>query len=351
LEKPTGQNGDSDSAPSRADLGPGRGEAGRAGAQPTALVHHSGVHRRPGEGSVGRGTRFVRTVEVALVWLHDVGLFVLLRVALIEVRFEKIRDRQVPVAHRHNDQIPVNVDKAQAEFLYKLAREDSASTDDKVKQLLTLSSSLATLALVFGRDARPKVLFVCFVAALVAAVVLCLSVLEVRRGQVPTLEESGTEASSRWGNDLYDSYRVNRKLHYSRADRYLAALRYFRVALLVLLILAVTTPRPPNPAYSVAQAIRGIAIPMPCASWAPTLLRPMIPPPSDSPAARSTPIQPKSNPNRVPESSPQHRPRVKTRPSIENQPEPRPMPQMPKPRPDSTAKVHFQCVDTIWRDS
>jgi hypothetical protein len=219
-------------------------------------------------------------LERGLRWLSDALVFALLRIALVGVSFKEVRDRQVPTGFHRGDPVPSRVHNTQAEFLYKIAREDSSATDEKVKQLLTLSSSLATLALVFGKGVEPRWLVVLFVAALVATVVLCLSVLEVRRGMSPTLEDANVDTSqTAWGNDLYRSYRATRLLHGFRTDRYKAALRYFRGALLLLLVLAITASHPPSP----MPAIRGVM------EWIRDLLPHGSSGPSAAPPIDSTP--------------------------------------------------------------
>ena len=191
-------------------------------------------------------------VERFFCFLSDVVVFSLLRVAQVQVQWDVLRNRQVPRSTPST--APVRGDHA--EFLYKVAREDSAATDGKVKQLLTLSTSLAALATIFGRNVAPKLFLVLFVLALVATVVLCLSVLEVRSAMAPSLDDKGKDPDDiTWGMDVYQSYRSTREVHNVRTDRYRASLRYFRAAL-VMLLLAVSAPGVFNAIPAIQSVIR-----------------------------------------------------------------------------------------------
>ena len=225
-------------------------------------------------------------VERGLRCLSDSVVFILLRAACIDIEFKDVRSRRVPevvgppASHVHN---------AQAEFLYKIAREDSAATDDKVKQLLTLSSSLATLSLVFGKNVGPRVVLVLFVAALVATVVLCLSVLEVRRGMAPTLEEVAADPEQQsWGTDLHVAYRATRQLHAFRTDRYRAALRYFRLALVFLLVMTAMASDRPHPMVWMRNFIEWAHHASPQSSATPASSIPS----GDSTPGTATPVKP-----------------------------------------------------------
>ena len=184
------------------------------------------------------------------VWGHvkqvpDRFLYALCRLAAIDLRLSEVGERTyrpIPATPAHD------LDKAQAEFLFKMQREDSAHTDDKVKQLLTLSSSLATIILAFVRDVRPRGLVVFVLAVLFACVYLCISVLEVRTGQTPTPGDAGQpsdDLDQEWASDLTASLFANRRAQDYRVDRYRAAGRYFRLAFLLTPVLAwCTVPRP-----------------------------------------------------------------------------------------------------------
>jgi len=152
------------------------------------------------------------------------------------------------------------IDPEQAEFLFKLQREDSAHTDDKVKQLLTLSSSLATVILVFARDVRPRWLVVVLLGLLVTTVFLCLSILGVRTFHVPVPEDSSNEElnSRVWARDIMVSYAGNKARHDFRVDRYRAAGRYFRLALLLTPLAAIFTVARPDPVARIEASLRSI---------------------------------------------------------------------------------------------
>ncbi len=184
-------------------------------------------------------------------------LFILMRSVLVRVPWWQVRARGYPGPDPEQS-LPESVDSAQAESLFKIGQEDSAATDDKVKQLLALSASLATIALVFGRDTRPPWLFACLVAALVAVVFLCVSVFEVGTITRPTAEDNTTEKHKQWGRDVLRSYYANRATHNFRTDEYRAAHRYFRLALLSLILLAVLAERKPDLSREIAQALQRI---------------------------------------------------------------------------------------------
>lgn len=176
-------------------------------------------------------------IESVLTAALDILLTLLLWIALVPLKWNSVRLRRYDNLYRGPDS---KVEPAQAEFLFKLQREDSNATDDKVRQLLTLTTSLAAITLLFGSRVNPLALFVVLVSLLLAAVLLCLSIFEVRPGMFPTPEDStNKETTSEWASDLMRSYYANRATHAFRVDRYRAALRYFRAALLLTPVIAV----------------------------------------------------------------------------------------------------------------
>lgn len=182
-------------------------------------------------------------LETGFTYAVDLLLLALLWIALVPLRWRDVRlrkyDRGIASAPDHD------VAPAAAELLFKTEREDSAVTDEKTRLLLTLTTSLTTIALVFGGQVQPRWLFVGLVGLLIASVLLCLSVFEVRRGMMlPTPEDSSHRDRSReWARDLMASYYANRATHAFRVDRYRAALRYFRLALLLTPVLAALSKR------------------------------------------------------------------------------------------------------------
>lgn len=138
------------------------------------------------------------------------------------------------------DPVPAHpVDPEQAKFLFDACEAANSHTDDKVKQLITVSSSLATFISIFAHDVHPRWLVVVVVALLVVTVMLSLSVFGVRREMVPTLEDcSITGNDTVWAADLIRSCHANRASHFFRVDLYRAASRYFLAALFGTLGLA-----------------------------------------------------------------------------------------------------------------
>ena len=202
-----------------------------------------------------------RWTEGAFTGLGRIFVYLLCRVAFIELSLKEVRAGR----YLNVKDTPTHVlDSGQAEFLFKTQREDSSHTDDKIKQLLTLSSSLATIILAFVRDVHPQWLVVLVLAVLFACVYLCISVLEVRSGQQPTPGEAAqgddAELKNRWAHDLVSSLYVNQRAHAYRVDRYRAASRYFRLAFLLTPVLAwQTIPRLDTAAEQSAAALHQAA--------------------------------------------------------------------------------------------
>ncbi len=195
--------------------------------------------------------------DYSLTFVADLLLFMLMWGVLVLVPWRYFRAGRYSAPDPERP-LPTSVDPSQAESLFKIGQEDSAATDDKVKQLLTLSASLATIALVFGRDARPAWLFVFLVATLVAVVLLCVSVFRVRTITVPTLEDDTAEQHKQWGRDILKSYYANRATHNCRTDQYRTAHRYFVLALVSLAILAGVAVQKPDSSREIAQALQRI---------------------------------------------------------------------------------------------
>lgn len=160
--------------------------------------------------------------------MFDTLLWAAMRCVGIDVSRQAVHIRGYAV-----DPIPAHpVDAEQAKFLFDACETANSHTDDKVKQLITVSSSLATFISVFAHDVRPRALVVIVVALLVVTVMLCLSVFGVRREMVPTLEDCSVNGNAQvWAADLLRSCHANRARHFFRVDLYRAASRYFLVAL------------------------------------------------------------------------------------------------------------------------
>lgn len=186
------------------------------------------------------------------------GVLVLLltNLVFVSVRPAQVRERAYPA---QGTLPPHDVDSDQAEFLYKQQREDSAHTDDKAKQLMTLSAALTTAIGVFARDVQPRWLVAMVAALLIACVFLCLTVLDVRTSNVPTLEAAGrADLKEQWGRDLLWSYFANRGRHAYRVDQFRAAGRYFTLALLITPIITLFSEPKPEPTDNVVRAIERV---------------------------------------------------------------------------------------------
>lgn len=194
-----------------------------------------------------------RTPESARLGIHGCFTLILTRLARVHVTSAHIRERSYPP----QGSLPLHdIDAAQAEFQYRLQREDSAHTDDKVKQLLTLSSALASVVVVFTGDVQPRLIVAIPMGLLLASVFLCLGALGVRTINAPTLEDMRrSDIKQQWAKDLLSSCFANRGRHAFRVDCYRAAARYFVLALLgTPVILFFSVPKP-NPALESVRAI------------------------------------------------------------------------------------------------
>jgi hypothetical protein len=182
--------------------------------------------------------------------------FLLTRLALVTVSLRETRAEQYPVTTL----VPNHaIDKGQAEFLFTTEREDSAHTDEKVKQLLTLSSSLAAVILVFARDVRPRWIIVLLLALLVVTVFMCVGVFGVRTVNLPTVEDAAKDDNDgTWAKDVIRSYAENEARHAFRVDRYRAAVRYFLLALVLTPVAAAFTASRPEPGSKVVAALNRI---------------------------------------------------------------------------------------------
>src|SRR5258708_4199005 len=107
----------------------------------------SSVVKAPSAGQQVATRSSTTWMEGAATSIYDSVVFLLLRIALVDLTFAEVRGRSCkgPPKPAHK------VDADQAELLLKLQREDSDHTDTKVRQLLTLASSLVTVVLVFAR--------------------------------------------------------------------------------------------------------------------------------------------------------------------------------------------------------
>jgi hypothetical protein len=228
------------------------GGLGQAAKSVKATGPHASVESDLPQGAVAStNDRRKGDIDVAgcLVWC-------LMRVVLVRATRAQVRDR----SYEPQGSLPhYDVDEVQAEFLYKQQREDSAHTDDKVNQLLALSSSLTAAIAVFTLDVQPRWLVAVVMGLLIACVFLCLSVLEVRTANVPTLEDANShDSNKRWARDLLVSCFANRARHAFRVDRYRAAGRYFTMALLLTPIIAFFSVSKPDPTEKITRAVERV---------------------------------------------------------------------------------------------
>jgi hypothetical protein len=143
---------------------------------------------------------------------------------------------------------PVLVTLKQAEFLYNLGETASENTDDKVKLLLTLTSSTAVLLATL----RPEWLYSLHYLptyALGACLVLATVHFGVRPFFHPAPEPSENEAKSNeeWATCLYDCYVENERYRQIRVNLFAACRRWFLIGILALLLGAIRHPAPTLP--------------------------------------------------------------------------------------------------------
>lgn len=189
--------------------------------------------------------------EAALTALFDGLSWILLRAVAIDIAWSDLRRDTYEVAPPP----ALPPEPTQAEFLFSVQRENSAHTDSKVGQLLSLASALAAVIVVFVRDARPWWLLLTLSTSLVASVFLCITALAVRRDMLPLLEPKGRVAKREWGPDLLTCIQSNDASHRLRVDRYRAAMRYFFVALIATPLLAAGSSAPPEHFATLAAAV------------------------------------------------------------------------------------------------
>jgi len=177
----------------------------------------------------------VAKLERWLTFVFDVSLFILVRLVLVDMTFGEFQERSHGVS---NPPLPPGkIRPNQAHFIFEQERLADQHTDDKVKQLLTLTSALATLVAAiavskFGLGVHriPVILL-----PLLAAVYICVGgLLDVRVHSLPTLSEAGADPDDQeWARGVIAATGFNRGSRFFRVDLYRAALRWFLVALLI----------------------------------------------------------------------------------------------------------------------
>lgn len=180
------------------------------------------------------------------VGLWNRVLWLLMRVALVTPSLREIQERKYPLAKGLPEH---EIAEAEARFLFQLAESASDHTDDKIKQLLTLSSSLVTVLALFGDRVQPRILVVIVALTLLVSVLMCVTALGVRRWAVPDVfEPTGAEDSDTWARNLLQATYTNRSFHAFRVDQYRSALRYFVAALIATGLLALLVDSTDNSA-------------------------------------------------------------------------------------------------------
>ena len=95
--------------------------------------------------------------EVKRPHLWDRIMWLIMRIAFVTPTLEEVRTRK----YNYPKTLPAHtITDSQAQFLFELAESSSDHTDDKIKQLLTLSSSLVAVLALFG-GGRPPADFGC----------------------------------------------------------------------------------------------------------------------------------------------------------------------------------------------
>ncbi len=164
--------------------------------------------------------------------LHVCVLFLLGRLAVVDIPFRHLLNRRgeplgaVPPAG-------ATLATSQVEFLWADQEAASAFTDSMVKQLLALSSGLATILFTFLSGAQP-ILRNSAIAAVLVSALFCLQILGVRRASVPKLPTStGVGADQEWAGAMAEATRYNRGSHAHRVDLYRVSRRWFMLALIL----------------------------------------------------------------------------------------------------------------------
>jgi hypothetical protein len=177
----------------------------------------------------------VARLERCIALVFDISLFILVRLVLVETTFAEFRSRSHGAS---NPPLPPGkIRPTQAHFIFEQERLADQLTDDKVKQLLALTSSLSALVTAialshFGLAADRIVLIL---VPLLAAVYICLGgLMDVRRYSLPTISEASADPEEQeWVRGVIAATGFNRGSRFFRVDLYRAALRWFLLALLI----------------------------------------------------------------------------------------------------------------------
>jgi hypothetical protein len=126
----------------------------------------------------------------------------------------------------------VKLIKDQAQFRYQQQQEAAEHTDTKVRQLLTLSSSFATVAIAL-KAYLSRLLFLMVFPPLAACIYICIELLSVRVGAVPNLSDAADHLEQIWVHDLVTATNFNKSVHDYHVQLYRAAINWFLIAFLL----------------------------------------------------------------------------------------------------------------------
>jgi hypothetical protein len=189
----------------------------------------------PRRSTLALGKHRLDRLERWLIFVFDISLFILVRLVLVDITLAEFRQRSHGVL---NPPLPAGrISPSQAQFVFEQERLADEHTDDKVKQLLTLTSSLTALltAIAVSRFGLGVSEIAVVLLPLLAAVYICLGgVLDIRIHSLPTITQVGADPEDQeWARGMVSATGVNRGSRFFRVDLYRAALRWFLVALLI----------------------------------------------------------------------------------------------------------------------
>jgi hypothetical protein len=173
--------------------------------------------------------------------------------AAVPVRWEHVVERRKD--YRGGERRTIDVTRAT--FVYEQGKLDSAHTDEKVRQLLSLSGILTPIAVVLVNSGRPGFAGWVVVGLLLMSVFLCLQNLEVRN-EVRVTDESVSDDD--WSWSLHDAAQWNAASHSFRVDAYRSARRYFLMALIMTPVAAGVSSRRADYRAPIAEAHTGSPI-------------------------------------------------------------------------------------------
>jgi hypothetical protein len=163
----------------------------------------------------------------------DLVIYILANVVRLPLDLSNIRDNSLDA--EYSDVAALRLYASQARFLFEQQEAASGHTDDKVKQLLILSSSLATFIAAYAP------LSIAWLALLPLGSSICISIrnIHVRNYAIPEISDQRIDAAEQqWCRDLITATEHNRASHAYRVRLYSAALRWFGFAIVSFAILS-----------------------------------------------------------------------------------------------------------------